>query len=215
MPRLTRQESHQQTRRKLLDAALAEILRQGLGQASIRAICDNAGFTLGAFYSNFRNKDELLLEILDIHSRREFESLGAMSAALDGLSTEEALARLSLWLEDLRTNGIFSSLSLEFELHASRNADFRAAYLACNERWHQEIARALQALFSSRGLAPGMDLALMAVGFRALWCGLSIDAAAPEASNAAQVVVAFLRALLAAAGPAMPDGGGVSDKGEI
>ena len=66
MQRLTRQESRQQTRHALINAAEQELLRVGIYEASIRRICVTAGYTLGAFYSNFGNKDELLMEVLEM-----------------------------------------------------------------------------------------------------------------------------------------------------
>ena len=61
MPRLTRQESRQNTRQAIIRATEQELLAGGIYGASIRRICSSAGFTLGAFYSNFRDKDELLI----------------------------------------------------------------------------------------------------------------------------------------------------------
>lgn len=40
---------------------------QGIGGASIEAIAAAAGFTRGAFYSNFKTKDELIIAMLEDH----------------------------------------------------------------------------------------------------------------------------------------------------
>src|ERR1700743_3653425 len=64
MPRLSRQESQDVTRNRLKAAARSEIARRGLGAASIDRIVDAAGFSSGAFYSNYRSKRDLLLELL-------------------------------------------------------------------------------------------------------------------------------------------------------
>ena len=40
---------------------------QGIGGASIEAIAAAAGFTRGAFYSNFTSKDELIIAMLEDH----------------------------------------------------------------------------------------------------------------------------------------------------
>jgi AcrR family transcriptional regulator len=40
---------------------------QGIGGASIEAIAAAAGFTRGAFYSNYRSKDELIIAMLEDH----------------------------------------------------------------------------------------------------------------------------------------------------
>jgi AcrR family transcriptional regulator len=49
----------------LLDSALELFAERGYGATSIPDICERAGLTKGAFYSNFANKDALFLALLD------------------------------------------------------------------------------------------------------------------------------------------------------
>lgn len=65
--RLTRKEKQAETRRRLLDAGERVFLRRGLQGSSIEEIAAEAGYTKGAFYSNFKGKDELFVELL--HAR--------------------------------------------------------------------------------------------------------------------------------------------------
>jgi AcrR family transcriptional regulator len=65
--RLTRKEKQAETRARLLDAAEQVFLRRGLQGSSVEEIAAEAGFTRGAFYSNFKSKDELFVELL--HAR--------------------------------------------------------------------------------------------------------------------------------------------------
>ena len=64
MPRLTREESRSLTRAKLLESARIVIAREGFESATIDRIAEQAGFSKGAFYSNFSNKEEIVLELL-------------------------------------------------------------------------------------------------------------------------------------------------------
>jgi AcrR family transcriptional regulator len=52
---------------KLFEAAARVFEDQGIGGASIEAIAAAAGFTRGAFYSNFDSKDELIIAMLEEH----------------------------------------------------------------------------------------------------------------------------------------------------
>src|ERR1700688_5083249 len=52
---------------KLFEAAARVFEDQGIGGASIEAIAAAAGFTRGAFYSNFNSKDELIIAMLEEH----------------------------------------------------------------------------------------------------------------------------------------------------
>jgi AcrR family transcriptional regulator len=62
--RLTRAERQAQTRQDLLDAAARVFVRRGLQGSSVQEISAEAGYTRGAFYSNFKSKEELFVELL-------------------------------------------------------------------------------------------------------------------------------------------------------
>lgn len=62
-PRVTRRRG--ETRARLLLGAREVIAEHGVHGASVEEICDRAGFTRGAFYSNFSDKDELVLALFE------------------------------------------------------------------------------------------------------------------------------------------------------
>jgi AcrR family transcriptional regulator len=66
--RLTRVEQKARTRDRLLAAAARVIARRGLGAASVDEISEDAGFSSGAFYSNFESKDAVFAAALDYHA---------------------------------------------------------------------------------------------------------------------------------------------------
>jgi AcrR family transcriptional regulator len=68
--RLTRRESQQATRDRLIQAAEKAFIRSGFDASPVERIAEEAGFSRGAFYSNFRSKDELFIAVLD-KKRRE------------------------------------------------------------------------------------------------------------------------------------------------
>ena len=63
--RLSRQESMEATRARLIEAAERTFIRKGFDDASVEEISETAGFSRGAFYSNFENKDEVFLAVVD------------------------------------------------------------------------------------------------------------------------------------------------------
>jgi AcrR family transcriptional regulator len=67
MSRLRTRPTRDDTREKLFEAAARVFEEQGIGGASIEAIAAAAGFTRGAFYSNFDSKDELIIAMLEDH----------------------------------------------------------------------------------------------------------------------------------------------------
>jgi len=67
MSRLRTRPTRDDTRDKLFEAAARVFEADGIGGASIEAIAAAAGFTRGAFYSNFKSKDELIIAMLEDH----------------------------------------------------------------------------------------------------------------------------------------------------
>src|ERR1700675_774319 len=67
MSRVRTRPTRDDTREKLFEAAARVFEDQGIGGASIEAIAAAAGFTRGAFYSNFNSKDELIIAMLEDH----------------------------------------------------------------------------------------------------------------------------------------------------
>jgi AcrR family transcriptional regulator len=60
-----RQAAKRETREALLEAAMAEFAEKGLDLPSLDAICARAGFTRGAFYVHFRDREELVAAVME------------------------------------------------------------------------------------------------------------------------------------------------------
>ena len=70
MSRVRTRPTREETREKLFRAAAEVFEEQGIGAASIEAIAAAGGLTRGAFYSNFADKDELIIAMLEDHVDR-------------------------------------------------------------------------------------------------------------------------------------------------
>ena len=73
MSRVRTRPTRAETRQRLFEAAAQVFQEQGIGAASIDAIAEAAGLTRGAFYSNFDNKDELIVAMLEDHVDRSLQ----------------------------------------------------------------------------------------------------------------------------------------------
>ena len=80
MSRVRTRPTRDDTRDKLFEAAARVFEQLGIGGASIEAIAAAAGFTRGAFYSNFKSKDELIIAMLEVHVE---QSIGRIRDLLD------------------------------------------------------------------------------------------------------------------------------------
>src|SRR5207245_6151268 len=76
----TPERRRQHTRDTLLDAAEQVFARRGFHGASLDEIAETAGFTRGAIYKHFTDKEELFLEVWDRFNDR---TLHAFSELLD------------------------------------------------------------------------------------------------------------------------------------
>ena len=120
---LTRREKQQRTRKSLLKAASEIFCRRGLEGASIDEVAQAAGYTKGAFYANFKSKEELFLVMLDERFSRELERL---DRALAGTQEphEEARAAAQDFIH-FAGDEDWPRLYFQFVAHAARDEDFR------------------------------------------------------------------------------------------
>src|SRR5215207_4620791 len=97
---ISRKEAQQRTRERLLAAAATVFARRGYHRATVEEIASEAGFTIGALYSNFGGKEDLFLALAD---RQVEERVAQVSAIADAAESDEpgrdAAERLRSFLE--------------------------------------------------------------------------------------------------------------------
>lgn len=163
--RLTRAESRERTKNRLLAAAAELFAERGVNGTSVEQIADRAGYTRGAFYGNFEDKHELVVTLLA--RRREQEAVEV--AALEG----DVMARLKEWhAERAEHLPEWFALRTELTLYALRNPEARPS-AGANERAARELIEAgVRATFAARGVEPPADPAFLALIIHALEDGL-------------------------------------------
>ncbi|WP_251864830.1 TetR/AcrR family transcriptional regulator [Achromobacter sp. Marseille-Q4962] len=189
--RLTREQSRDQTRQRLLDAAQSIFLAKGFAAASVEDIAESAGYTRGAFYSNFTSKSELFLQLL----RRDHEQVMAEMQAIfeEGATRAQMEARvLDYYGTIYRENRCFL-LWMEGKLQAMRDPDFRAGYLACL-RELREATTAYIRQFSERvGTPLPLPAEELAVGLLALSDGMQFNYSFDPQEVTAELTESVLR----------------------
>lgn len=119
--RLTRAQSQARTRADLLEIATTLFLRDGYAATSLEKVAEAAGYTRGAVYSNFRNKDELCLAVLDgIRAQRMTEVVQLLGGG-DDVDVGETLDRFEVWATRIVGDPTWTRLEIEFAAHASRD----------------------------------------------------------------------------------------------
>ena len=62
---MKREEKNQQTRRRIMDSALAEFSKKGYGASSVNTICSAENISKGIIYHYFSTKDDLFLACVE------------------------------------------------------------------------------------------------------------------------------------------------------
>ncbi|WP_328400024.1 TetR/AcrR family transcriptional regulator [Nocardia sp. NBC_00403] len=122
-----------ETKNRLLTAAYEVFAEDGFGRSTVERVCDRAGFTRGAFYSNFSSLDELFLAMWE---QRSAAMLGGVRATLDEFSVEgvtdlrAAVERLD---RAVPIDEAWYRITAEFTTHALRTPALRQAMAAREE----------------------------------------------------------------------------------
>lgn len=125
----------QQTRDRLMVAATELFAEKSVQAASVEEICERAGFTRGAFYSNFESKDELCLELVRQRGAQMLQTTKAALAAIpDAGLTERTLAEvvakvLAVFDSGFSLDDNWVLVRNELRLYAYRNRSFRPAMI--------------------------------------------------------------------------------------
>ena len=148
----------QATRQRLMDAAVELFGERGVLGASVEEICERAGFTRGAFYSNFESKDELLLALVQ---RKREAILKAATDAIDSIPDEpiepqtlDEIIKQALLIFQA-THPIDEQWLLarsEIRLHALRNPSVRQAVRLVDSSLDELLIEAIQAVVDRHGV---------------------------------------------------------------
>lgn len=168
--RLTRRESQEATRAGLIKAAEKIFIRFGFEASSVERIAEAAGFSRGAFYSNFRDKDELFIAVLN---RRRLEISNALGEVFrHEPNVAKRLRAVRDWYVQQGQQQQWIVLETEFTLRAVRNRAVRLR-LAALRRQELETYSALVAQhFLETGLRPIDRPETIAVSLLAIVQGL-------------------------------------------
>ncbi|POX42565.1 TetR family transcriptional regulator [Streptomyces sp. Ru73] len=163
--RVTRRRA--QTRQRLLDAALAVFAEEGFGRSTVDQVCERAGYTRGAFYSNFTSLDELFLAMWE---QRSAAMLADLREALDRLGTLETVSpdeALTAVLDAVPVDDAWYRVTAEFTAHALRNPSLRRVMAAREQAIHDTLLPIVEAALARGGRRvtdrTGLGHALVAV----------------------------------------------------
>jgi TetR/AcrR family transcriptional regulator, transcriptional repressor of aconitase len=145
--RLTREESRAQTRLHLLESARVLFARQGFEGTSVDHVTENAGYSRGAFYSNFETMEALMIALIAHCFDQDLKSMNHVSSLPD-LSFEQQLELMARNTEhNTEAQRDSHLLKMEFWMCAMRYPNVRDAYKEHHMQLRQAIARVISESF--------------------------------------------------------------------
>lgn len=159
-------------RSALIEAALRVVSREGLAQATTRAIVAEAGMSLASFHYAFESRDELVDELIGTVVARERKAVAPeelVAAAGEGATLAELVeAGLLRYFEHLRADPEHEQAMLELTQYALRSPERHPLAVAQYERYAELVVEALEAaaeLTGARWRLPVEHVARVLVAF--------------------------------------------------
>ena len=154
-PRSQRRDA---TRERVLDAARQVFAERGIFGATVEEICEAAGFTRGAFYSNFEDKADVLEALIAREHARLLAHLDATLALAEGgglaldVDTAPGLAAVvDQVLGSIPADRQLTLVMTELEIHAVRDPATSAAFKDADARFRSRIASVIERGMSLAG----------------------------------------------------------------
>jgi AcrR family transcriptional regulator len=171
---MTRKEKQAHTRTCLMESAARVFTRRGLQHASIDEVAEDAGYTKGAFYANFKNKEELFLAMLDERFAERIEQIeraGASSSELDS-QVRQASDDFARYVSADRE---WQRLFFEFAAYAARNDDFREELVTRYRALQERIADVYRRSCEQAGVEPPLPLEQVSLMTFAMANGFALE----------------------------------------
>jgi AcrR family transcriptional regulator len=174
--RKTQTERREETRELVLAAAARVFAQRGFHATSLDAIAEEAGFSRGAVYYNFADKEELFLELLDRRCAERAQDLRAVFADTpeDDVAATSRQAQLAAQhaLDAMTGDPEWRALYLEFLAHAARDVAFRRRFSKRSDEMRGALDEVVVARTGPVADALDMEPEQLAVVIDALGTGL-------------------------------------------
>jgi len=191
----------------LREAAMRAFARGGFAGASVESIAEAAGFSGGAFYANYRSKQDILVDIMRRLQTAESEQWQQVIGT--DRSTDEIIDELAERAERFARRQDWLLTKVELDLRAARNEEFRREYDACRAELRQQALTMLEGLYTREGKRPPPNAPVLADAWLAFSTGIGLcyiaenDPASREVLRKT-VFIPFLRGLLVQGDPPGP-----------
>lgn len=149
--RWTPERRRELTRTALIEAAAQVFARRGFYGASLDEIAETAGFTRGAIYKNFEDKEGLFLAAVDRHNELNLAAFSEWFEQAPADASLDADALAAAFRQIVARDPDWFALDLEARLYALRHPAFRERYVARAREMTKAVARFMEELAAIGG----------------------------------------------------------------
>jgi AcrR family transcriptional regulator len=194
---MTRKEAQERTRERLLAAAAKVFARRGYHRATVGEIASEAGFTIGALYSNFSGKEELFLALADRQVEERVVEVGAIADAAEGDEpSKDAAEKFRAFLE---RDPEWPLLFYEFWSLSVRNPELQVELAKRRDAIRDALADCLERIAKRHGFRLRFPAPVLATAIAASLNGLAFERAADQKALPDEVFAEFVTAVLGCA----------------
>src|SRR5436190_3948077 len=195
---MSRKEAQEQTRERVVAAAAKVFARRGYHRATVDEIATEAGFTIGALYSNFAGKEELFLAIADRQVEQRAGEFRAIAEAAEGEgdASSEAAAQFRNVLE---ADADWPLLFYEFWSLSVRNPELQGELAKRRDAIRDALAETLERVAKRHGFELRFPAPVLATAIAASLNGLAFERAADPKALPDDVFAEFVTAVLGCA----------------
>jgi AcrR family transcriptional regulator len=151
-----------QTQERLLDAALDVFAERGFHGASVEEVCERAGFSRGAFYSNYSSKTELFIALYHRQSERTMIALDTYALPAARSANQDLTSMVTESMSSVPHDRRWFLINAEFTLHTVRNPAAAASFAAARAKSRAVFAAHITELLDQMDLeltVPAEDVA--------------------------------------------------------
>ena len=184
------------TRSTLVAAAAEVFARKGFEGASLEEIADTAGFTRGAIYKTFGNKEELFFAVSDQDFATKLQAFSD-KIAQSGDELAEPAALAAMWRESIAGSQADLALNMEVRLYAMRNPEVTARFAEHQRATRRALTQFIVDTAERMGFSPNLPPATLAGILEAASWGISESTAVDP--DDAHLLDAFFELFVSAA----------------
>ena len=164
------------TKALMKDVAFKLFAEKGYSATSIDDITKQAGYTKGAFYSHFNNKEEIFLQIMDERMLLLHQQIQeSITNKLDSTNSKDLIINVFDFLLESTQNEIWTSMYIEFIANSNRISEIQNKLSTMYRDWKILIKNILDHLLSEKQINPKIPTDTLAVAIIAIFDGFNIQ----------------------------------------